>query len=60
MNIPAKKPDQAATIENVLVRGDLKDLSEDQRTQYYLQVCNSLGLNPATRPFDYLTLNGKL
>lgn len=60
MNIPAKKQSDAATIENVLVRGDLKDLSEQQRTEYYLQVCKSLGLNPSTRPFDYLTLNGKL
>ncbi len=60
MNIPAKKASDAATIENVLVRGDLKDLSEQQRTEYYLQVCKSLGLNPSTRPFDYLTLNGKL
>jgi hypothetical protein len=60
MTVPAKKPDDAATIENVLVRGDLKDLNEAQRTEYYLNVCKSLGLNPATRPFDYLLLNGKL
>ncbi len=60
MNVPAKKTSDAATIENVLVRGDLKDLTEAQRTEYYLQVCKSLGLNPSTRPFDYLTLNGKL
>ncbi len=60
MNIPAKKASDAATIENVLVRGDLKDLTEAQRTEYYLQVCKSLGLNPSTRPFDYLVLNGKL
>jgi hypothetical protein len=60
MNILARKSSDAATIENVLVRGDLKDLTEAQRTEYYLQVCKSLGLNPSTRPFDYLTLNGKL
>jgi len=60
MNIPAKKPEHAATIEDVLVRGDLKDLTEQQRVDYYMRVCQSLGLNPMTRPFDYLTLNGKL
>jgi hypothetical protein len=27
---------------------------------YYQQVCNSLGLNPLTKPFDYINLNGKL
>ncbi len=60
MNIPAKKQSDAATMENVLIRGDLKDLTEDQRTEYYMRVCQSLGLNPSTRPFDYLVLNGKL
>jgi hypothetical protein len=50
----------AATIENVLVRGDLADLTEQQRTEYFLRVCQSLGLNPMTRPFQYLTLSGRL
>jgi hypothetical protein len=27
---------------------------------YYNNVCKSLGLNPFTRPFDYISLNGKL
>ena len=61
MNVPAKKAETAAaTIEDVLMRGDLAGLTESQRLDYYKQVCNSLGLNPLTRPFDYLTLNGKL
>jgi hypothetical protein len=61
MNVPAAQTkSDAATIEDVLVRGDLKDLTETQRTMYYLQVCQSLGLNPKTRPFDYIVLNGKL
>lgn len=60
MNIPARKQSEAAIIENVLIRGDLKDLTEEQRTEYVKRVCESLGLNYLTRPFDYLTLNGKL
>lgn len=47
-------------IEKVLVSGDLKGLTEQQRVNYYNQVCQSLGLNPLTRPLDYLVLNGKL
>jgi hypothetical protein len=31
-----------------------------QRTEYYTRLCSSLGLNPLTQPFEYLTLNGKL
>lgn len=42
------------------MRGDLSSLTQDQRLEYYNRVCQSLGLNPLTRPFDYLTLNGKL
>lgn len=47
-------------IEKVLVTGDLSKMSADQRTNYYLQVCSSLGINPLTKPFEYLTLNGKM
>jgi hypothetical protein len=47
-------------MEDVLVRGDLKKLTPNQRLSYYVQLCDSLGLNPATRPFEYLELDGKL
>lgn len=47
-------------IEQVLIKGDLKALSPDQRNQYYAKLCSVMGLNPLTQPFEYLTLNGKL
>lgn len=47
-------------IETVLVSGDLSRLSPEERVLYYRAVCQSVGLNPLTRPFDYITLNGKL
>jgi hypothetical protein len=40
--------------------GDLAELSAAQRAEYYSAVCKSLGLNAMTKPFEYLTLNGKL
>ena len=49
-----------AQIERVLVTGDLASLTAEQRVTYYNTVCESVGLNPLTRPFDYITLNGKL
>lgn len=49
-----------AQIEKVLVGGDLSQLSPQDRVLYYKAVCESVGLNPLTRPFDYLTLNNKL
>jgi len=52
---------QGTTImEQVLMSGDLARLSPEQRTSYYLKTCDSLGLNPLTRPFEYITLNSKL
>ena len=47
-------------VEQVLIQGDLAKLSPLERVTYYNAVCASLRLNPLTKPFDYLTLNGKL
>lgn len=47
-------------IEQVVMQGDLAKLNPEQRVTYYHKVCDSLGLNPYTRPFDYISLNGKL
>lgn len=47
-------------LENVLIMGDLSKLSPEERVMYYKSVCRSLNINPLTRPFDYITLNGKL
>lgn len=51
---------KAESIEKVLIGGDLSKFSPEQRVSYYKQLCDSLGLNPLTQPFEYLTLNGKL
>jgi hypothetical protein len=59
MNLPAKV-DPAEIMETVLVKGDLSKLSSQERSDLYLTTCKSLGLNPLTRPFEYITLNGKL
>lgn len=50
----------AQEIESVLIGGDLSKLTPEQRVNYYKAVCDSVGLNPLTRPFDYITLNAKL
>src|SRR5262245_30113617 len=50
----------AELLERVVIRGDLAQLSPLDRMQYYNRVCTSLGLNPVTRPFEYLQLQGGL
>ena len=47
-------------MESVIVRGDLAMLQPEERARYYSTVCASVGLNPLTKPFEYITLNGKL
>lgn len=58
--VPIRPATPAAAIEAALVQGDLSRLSEGERIEYYNRVCESVGLNPMTQPFDYITLNGKL
>ena len=58
--ITPTNPVNASALERVLVAGDLAGLNEAQRIEYYKAVCESLGLNPLTRPFEYLRLNGRL
>ncbi|MGH7175946.1 MAG: hypothetical protein ACREJC_01075 [Tepidisphaeraceae bacterium] len=63
-NLPAVAPvqdrDYGAITERVVIQGDLSKLTADERTRYYLDVCRSVGLNPLTQPFDYITFQGKL
>lgn len=47
-------------MEKVVVQGDLSSLKPAERLIYYTKVCESVGLNPLTKPFDYLQLDGKL
>jgi hypothetical protein len=51
---------KAPAIEAALIGGDLSKLSAAERVVFYNQVCESLGLNPLTKPFEYIMLNGKL
>ena len=54
------RQDQASTLEKVLIEGDLGKLTAEQRLEYYQMVCKSLGVNPLTKPFSYITLNNRL
>lgn len=50
----------ATSLEKVLVHGDLASLTPQERMSYYNTLCQSVGLNPLSRPFEYLKLSGRL
>lgn len=54
------REDAGSVIESVIVKGDLGKLTPAERSRYYVEVCQSVGLNPLTKPFEYIVLNGKL
>ena len=52
--------DQQASIANQLIlQGDLSKLSANDKVRYYNGYCERMGLDPFTKPFDILRLNGK-
>jgi hypothetical protein len=60
-DIPSPDREEAlAALQQILATGDLAPLAPEQRVAHYLTFCHSLGLNPLSRPLDWLVLDGKL
>ena len=60
MNQNSQNQDQQASIANQLIlQGDLSKLSANDKVRYYNGYCERMGLDPFTKPFDILRLNGK-
>ena len=47
-------------MQQLLFYGDLSALSNEDKGKYLFALCKSMGINPWTRPFDFLPLGGKL
>lgn len=48
------------TLQSVLASGDVAKLTTQQRLQFLAAMCKSLGINPFTQPFQFITLQGKM
>src|SRR5476649_809308 len=48
------------SVRTIVANGGLERLDDAAKTDYYNAVCESVGLNPLTRPLEYIELNGKL
>jgi hypothetical protein len=64
--IPTNNSDEAAVttelaglFNKLVLQADLSKLSETELVQYYHAVCKRAGLDPMTKPFEVLVLNGR-
>ena len=46
-------------LQKVLLHGNIAGLNAQQKNAYYMEVCRMVGLNPLTKPFDYIAFQGK-
>ena len=49
----------ASVVSDLVLKGDLRKFTDEQKVKYYTGLCKSLGLNPLTKPFDLIILNDK-
>lgn len=58
-DVAVRETSGAKLVADIVLQGDLSRLTPEQKVEYYNGLCSSLGLNPLTRPFQYLRLSGK-
>lgn len=46
-------------VESALLKNDISKLTPAEKQQYYNAICESVGLNPLTKPFAFLNLQGR-
>jgi len=61
-NLPAKIEPISIPVEiisNLVLHGNIGQMTAMEKVKYYQGLCCSLGLNPLTQPFQIITLQGK-
>jgi hypothetical protein len=56
-NTVALKPE--FDVSRLVIHGDLSQLSPAEKSQYYILRCKEHGLNPSSKPFDFIRFQGK-
>jgi hypothetical protein len=46
-------------LQQVLMHGNIAKLTGEEKLDYYNRVCDTLGLNPLTKPFEFISFQGK-
>ena len=48
-----------SAIESLVLHGDITKMSSRERAVYYVRLCGSLRLNPATQPIKFIAFQGR-
>jgi hypothetical protein len=54
-----KQPANTELLKKILFKGDLSGLTPEEQIAYYVQRCERVGLDPASKPFDFLETTDK-
>lgn len=54
-----KHPTDTELLKKILFKGDLSSLTPEQQIAYYIQRCERIGLDPYSKPFDFLEIADK-
>lgn len=54
-----KQPTDIGLLKKILFKGDLSSLTPEQQISYYIQRCERIGLDPYSKPFDFLEITDK-
>lgn len=57
-SVPDSMNQQHAGVVDLMLRGNLNGLSEEQVMQVYIARCDAMGVDARTQPFDVLSLRG--
>jgi hypothetical protein len=60
LEVNRMEPVEVEALRRIIITGDLSVLSVPQRDQYYISLCDAMGVDWRLRPFEYITLNQKL
>lgn len=59
MNEVSNAEPSLGALNALIMNGDISKLDPKQKLDYYHALCKSVGLNPLTKPLEYMKLNGK-
>lgn len=56
---PAQTEQMEDILSNIVLKGDISQLTQPEKVQYYNSLCQRIGLDPMTQPFEIVKFQGK-